>query len=140
MTHYVFGLVVAAAFSCTVAVSAFMVRQHRTTGWLVGVAAQLCLAGVAIVTRTWTLLIGPIVVGPVFVGNWIAWRRVDRTPSSDADVDHRDDVELLQLKVDSLWLHYSTLVSLMTKEQLLEFDQLLVKHRVPDGKDEDVNA
>lgn len=83
MTNYQWALVIGAAFSVTVATSALMVAHEKTQGWLVGIAAQTCLLIFAVVTRTWTLLFGPAIVGPVFVYGWRKWRAQNRRSDGD---------------------------------------------------------
>ena len=91
ITQYEAALIVGGLLSGAVATSAALVARQRTSGWLIGIGAQLCWVVFAVVTRTWTLLVGPLVVGPVFVHNWLAWRTRDRKTQRTQELEMTSD-------------------------------------------------
>jgi len=96
ITGYEAALIVGGALSTTVALSAHLVARQRTVGWLLGIGTQVCWVVFAVITDTWTLLVGPVVVGPVFVKNWLSWRARDRAQRALENEKERHDDDARQ--------------------------------------------
>jgi hypothetical protein len=85
-THQLIMLGLGLLLSVLVAVSVELSGRGLAVGWLVGLCVRVCWVLVALATNTWTLIIGPVIVGPRFWKNWRRWHARDvakRTPSDD---------------------------------------------------------
>lgn len=76
------GQVLAVCIPLTIALSVYLSGKRLAVGWLVGLLVQVLNATYAIVTEHWGWLIGPLLIGPMFAKNWLAWRKQDRQAES----------------------------------------------------------
>ncbi|MFC0504275.1 hypothetical protein [Micromonospora costi] len=53
----------------------WLAGRRNPWGWAVGVGAQVLWVAYAVVTRQWGFLLGAFVYGPVYLGNFLRWRR-----------------------------------------------------------------
>lgn len=74
-TSEVVGQVLAVTIPLVIATSVWLAGDRRMLSWPLGVVAQLVTGAYGVVTHYWGWVLSALVVGPVFVRNWIKWRR-----------------------------------------------------------------
>lgn len=74
----VVGQVLAIVSPLLVAVSVYLAGNRQTLSWPLGILAQFIIGVYGVATHHWGWLISPLIVGPLFVRNWVKWRRESR--------------------------------------------------------------
>ena len=56
----------------------YLTGKHLRVGWLVGIGSQVLWVTYSVITRQWGFLAGAVIIGVMYVRNWILWGKDEK--------------------------------------------------------------